>query len=105
MAESVFVFEPGSHELGSPKWKSYRITSESPRLLITWAFRQTHSAIGSTQAKVVAIHHPVNDDADAKAIGVVEAKPKGHTLTGVETQSGKYLDGHPAGSTDTMNKA
>jgi type I restriction enzyme R subunit len=35
--------------------------------------------------------------ADCKAIGVVEAKPKGHTLTGVETQSGKYLDGLPAG--------
>lgn len=35
--------------------------------------------------------------ADAKAIGVVEAKPKGHTLTGVETQSGKYLDGLPKG--------
>lgn len=35
--------------------------------------------------------------ADAKAIGVVEAKPKGHTLTGVETQSGKYLDGLPNG--------
>lgn len=33
--------------------------------------------------------------ADAKAVGVVEAKPKGHTLTGVETQSGKYLDGLP----------
>ncbi|HUQ69946.1 MAG TPA: DEAD/DEAH box helicase family protein [Planctomycetaceae bacterium] len=35
--------------------------------------------------------------ADSKAIGVVEAKPKGYTLTGVETQSGKYLDGLPAG--------
>jgi type I restriction enzyme, R subunit len=34
---------------------------------------------------------------DARAIGVVVAKPKGHTLTGVETQSGKYLDGLPAG--------
>lgn len=33
--------------------------------------------------------------ADARAISVVEAKPKGHTLTGVETQSGKYLDGLP----------
>jgi hypothetical protein len=32
---------------------------------------------------------------DARAIGVVEAKPKGHTLSGVETQSGKYLDGLP----------
>jgi type I restriction enzyme R subunit len=35
--------------------------------------------------------------ADAKAIGVIEAKPKGHTLSGVETQSGKYLDGLPKG--------
>ena len=35
--------------------------------------------------------------ADGKAIGVVEAKPEGHTLTGVETQSGKYLDGLPPG--------
>src|SRR5215470_9208746 len=34
--------------------------------------------------------------ADCKAVGVVEAKPEGHTLTGVETQSGKYLDGLPA---------
>jgi type I restriction enzyme R subunit len=33
--------------------------------------------------------------ADARAIGVVEAKPRGHTLSGVETQSGKYLDGLP----------
>ena len=35
--------------------------------------------------------------AGAKAIGVVEAKPRGHTLTGVETQSGKYLEGLPRG--------
>src|SRR6185295_182570 len=34
--------------------------------------------------------------ADGKAIGVVEAKPEGHTLRGVETQSGKYKDGLPA---------
>lgn len=34
--------------------------------------------------------------ADGKAIGVVEAKPKGTTLTGVETQSTKYLNGLPA---------
>jgi type I restriction enzyme, R subunit len=33
---------------------------------------------------------------DGKAVGVVEAKPEGHSLTGVETQSGKYLDGLPA---------
>jgi type I restriction enzyme R subunit len=34
--------------------------------------------------------------ADGRAIGVVEAKPEGHPLTGVETQSGKYLDGLPS---------
>ena len=32
---------------------------------------------------------------DGKAAGVVEAKPVGHTLTGVETQSGNYSDGLP----------
>ena len=32
---------------------------------------------------------------DGKAAGVVEAKPVGYTLTGVETQSGKYSDGLP----------
>ena len=30
---------------------------------------------------------------DGRAAGVVEAKPPGHTLTGVESQSGKYGDG------------
>src|SRR5690349_3299211 len=35
--------------------------------------------------------------ADAKVIAVVEAKPEGHTLTGVETQSAKYTTGLPAG--------
>ena len=33
--------------------------------------------------------------AAGKAIGVVEAKPRGHTLTGVETQSAKYMAGLP----------
>ena len=37
--------------LGAPKWKNYRITSESPRLLSIWAFRQTRSVIGSTQGR------------------------------------------------------
>ena len=32
---------------------------------------------------------------DGRAAGVVEAKPAGHTLTGVETQSGRYSDGLP----------
>jgi type I restriction enzyme R subunit len=35
--------------------------------------------------------------ADGKAIGIVEAKPEGHTLTGVETQSAKYTFGLPEG--------
>ncbi len=34
---------------------------------------------------------------DGRVIGVVEAKPEGHTLTGVETQSAKYKDGLPPG--------
>jgi len=34
---------------------------------------------------------------DGKAIGVIEAKPEGHTLTGVEIQSAKYLEGLPKG--------
>jgi len=33
--------------------------------------------------------------ASGKAIGVIEAKPEGHTLTGVEVQSGKYVDALP----------
>lgn len=32
---------------------------------------------------------------DAQIIGVIEAKPEGHTLTGVETQSAKYTTGLP----------
>src|SRR5438105_15250910 len=35
--------------------------------------------------------------ADGRAIGVVEAKPEGHALAGVEPQSGKYADGLPRG--------
>src|SRR5436190_497962 len=34
--------------------------------------------------------------ADGRVVGVIEAKPEGHTLTGVETQSAKYKDGLPA---------
>ena len=34
---------------------------------------------------------------DAKALGTIEAKPEGHTLTGVEPQSAKYSQGLPAG--------
>lgn len=34
--------------------------------------------------------------ADGKAIGTVEAKPEGHSLTGVEEQSDKYVIGVPA---------
>jgi type I site-specific restriction endonuclease len=34
---------------------------------------------------------------DAKALGTVEAKPEGHSLTGVEEQSTKYVTGVPHG--------
>ncbi|MCX5822579.1 MAG: DEAD/DEAH box helicase family protein [Deltaproteobacteria bacterium] len=34
---------------------------------------------------------------DGKAIGTVEAKPEGHSLTGVEEQSAKYVTGVPFG--------
>jgi type I restriction enzyme R subunit len=34
---------------------------------------------------------------DRQATGVIEAKPKGTTLTGVEEQSGRYSEGFPAG--------
>lgn len=33
--------------------------------------------------------------ADGRAIGVIEAKAEGHTLTGVETQSARYTKGFP----------
>jgi len=33
---------------------------------------------------------------NGKVAGAIEAKPEGHTLTGMETQSGKYADGLPA---------
>ncbi len=34
---------------------------------------------------------------DGKAAGVIEAKKEGHTLSGVETQSDKYMKGLPDG--------
>jgi len=34
---------------------------------------------------------------DGKAVGVLEAKPEGHTLSGVEVQAEKYSTGLPAG--------
>jgi type I restriction enzyme R subunit len=34
---------------------------------------------------------------DGKALGVIEAKPAGHTLTGVEQQSANYVSGVPFG--------
>jgi type I restriction enzyme R subunit len=32
---------------------------------------------------------------DRRAVGVIEAKPEGHTLVGVEWQSARYLEGLP----------
>src|SRR6266403_5474681 len=60
---------------------------------------QNRSTINLSAAKGVAIREALlkgGDEADyllfvdGKAIGKVEAKPEGHTLIGVEEQSGKY---------------
>ena len=63
---------------------------------------QTRSTINLDAARGVAIREALlkgGDEADyllfvdRKAIGTVEAKPEGNTLTGVEEQSGKYGKG------------
>ena len=69
-----------------------------------WAVQDVHS-LNLSAARGVAIREfglkPGHGTADyllyvdGKAAGVVEAKPAGYTLTGVETQSGKYSDGLP----------
>jgi type I restriction enzyme, R subunit len=42
---------------------------------------------------------------DREAVGVIEAKPEGATLTGVEWQSAKYLHGLPDGITSALEGA
>src|SRR5215210_6513885 len=42
---------------------------------------------------------------DREAVGVIEAKPEGATLTGVEWQSAKYLDGLPDWVTSALEGA
>ena len=60
---------------------------------------QNRSTINFSVARGVAIREALlkgGDEVDyllfvdGKAIGTVEAKPEGHTLTGVEEQSGKF---------------
>src|SRR2546423_1540602 len=60
---------------------------------------QNRSTINFSAARGIAIREALlkgRDEVDyllfvdGKAIGTVEAKPEGHTLTGVEEQSGKY---------------
>jgi len=60
---------------------------------------QNRNTINLSAARGVAIREALLKDrdevdyllfVDGKAIGTVEAKPEGHTLTGVEEQSGKY---------------
>ena len=66
---------------------------------------QDHAAMNISAAQGVAIREfPLESGfadyllyADGKAIGVIEAKPEGHTLTGVEIQSAKYTEGLPDG--------
>src|SRR5947207_2761146 len=63
---------------------------------------QNRSTINLSASRGVAIREALLKDRDevdyllfidGKAIGTVEAKPEGHTLTGVEEQSGKYGKG------------
>jgi type I restriction enzyme R subunit len=63
---------------------------------------QNRSTINFSASRGVAIREALLKDrdevdyllfVDGKAIGTVEAKPEGHTLTGVEEQSGKYGKG------------
>src|SRR5213594_3586810 len=63
---------------------------------------QNRSTINLSACRGVAIREALLRDrdevdyllfADGKAIGTVEAKPEGFTLTGVEEQSGKYGKG------------
>src|SRR5438067_8670287 len=63
---------------------------------------QNRSTINLSAARGIAIREALLKDrdevdylrfVDGKAIGTVEAKPEGHTLTGVEEQSGKYGKG------------
>jgi type I restriction enzyme R subunit len=63
---------------------------------------QNRSTINLSAARGVAIREALLKDrdeadyllfVDGKAIGTVEAKPEGHTLTGVEEQSDKYGKG------------
>src|SRR5437660_12492543 len=60
---------------------------------------QNRSTINLSAGQGIAIREALLKDrdevdyllfVDGKAIGTVEAKPEGHTLTGVEEQSGKY---------------
>ena len=69
-----------------------------------WTLQDVHS-LNLSAARGVAVREfglkPGHGTADyllyvdGKATGVVEAKPVGYTLTGVELQSGKYSDGLP----------
>ena len=69
-----------------------------------WTLQDVHS-LNLSAARGVAVREfglkPGHGTADyllyvdGKATGVVEAKPAGHSLTGVEIQSGKYSEGLP----------
>src|SRR5713101_5121214 len=63
---------------------------------------QNRSTINLSAGRGIAVREALlkgGDEADyllfvdGKAIGTVEAKPEGHTLVGVEWQSGKYAKG------------
>ena len=69
-----------------------------------WAVQDTDSVNLSARRGVVVREYPLNPGhgtadyllyVDGQAVGVIEAKPRGTTLTGIEVQSEKYGTGLP----------
>lgn len=80
--------------------------TEIDRLLAAagWAVQDVKAADIHAAAGVALREFPLKDGCgfadymlyiDGKAAGLIEAKKKGATLTGVETQSGRYAQGLP----------
>ena len=98
LPELIFCYFPRFHAV--PR----RLAREKIDKLLTecgWTI-QNRSTINLSAARGVALREALLKErdevdyllfVDGKAIGTVEAKPEGFTLTGVEEQSGKYGKG------------
>ena len=76
-----------------------RLLNQADWMVQDMAALNVHAARGVAVREFPLLHgHGFADYllyVDGRAAGVVEAKPEGHTLTGVEAQSEKYGDGLP----------